>query len=151
MNSSTSVLSTAPGSPKLIDFLAVCSSILIVSEDNLEMKIDMLFTWIDLNADHDISFEELFLGLTSYEKGLSYLRGIPPTSTKYIRAVAQLWFSICGFGREVETSSGSIVGKIKFFEFCTNRQQSVRKLLEAFASAKVKVDKTGEIQEINTD
>jgi hypothetical protein len=130
-----------------------------VSEDHLEIKIDQLFTWIDLNLDNDVSFEEFYLALSSYETGLSYLGGFQPISSKYIKSVAQVWFSICGFGREIETSksrrsgkdaspsAGEAVGKVKFFEFCTNRQQGARKLLEAYAAAQVKVETKGGLQE----
>jgi hypothetical protein len=146
---------------KYFDFLAICSSVLIVSEDHLEIKIDQLFTWIDLNLDNDVSFEEFYLALSSYETGLSYLGGFQPISSKYIKSVAQVWFSICGFGREMEASKGrrsvqdnaavlspeDSVGKVKFFEFCTNRQQGARKLLEAYAAAQVKVDTKEGLQE----
>jgi hypothetical protein len=139
---------------KYFDFLAICSSVLMISEDHLEVKIDQLFTWIDLNLDNDVSFEEFYLALSSYETGLSYLGGYQPISSKYIKSVAQVWFSICGFGREMDRgrrpstdSSGESVGKVKFFEFCTNRQQGARKLLEAYSAAVVKPDKTGALQE----
>jgi hypothetical protein len=146
---------SSPTNSKYLDFLAICSSVLMVSEDHLEVKIDQLFTWIDLNLDNDVSFEEFYLALSSYETGLSYLGGYQPISSKYIKSVAQVWFSICGFGREMDSrgrgpatdTSGESVGKVKFFEFCTNRQQGARKLLEAYGTAVVKSDKTGSLQE----
>lgn len=144
---------------KYFDFLAVCSSVLMISEDHLELKIDQLFTWIDLNLDNDVSFEEFYLALSSYETGLSYLTGHAPVSSKYMKAVAQVWFSICGFGREdslksripVADSPSESIGKIKFFEFCTNRQQGARKIIEAFGSASVRADTTGKLQDFGPD
>jgi Ca2+-binding EF-hand superfamily protein len=135
--------------PKVIDFLAVCSSTLIVSDDHLEAKLDMLFQWLDLNIDGDINCEELYIGLSSFEKGLSYALGQAPTSEKYLEIVAQQWFSLFGTGRE-DIQGEEKVGKIMFLEFSTNRQQAVRKIIEAFVQAKVTVDKTGDIQEITT-
>ena len=139
-----------PTSCKILDFLSVCSSVLILSEDHLDSKIDMIFSWIDLNLDNDISFEELYLGTCSFEIGLSLAMGRRPIGEKYVRLVSQQWFSLSGSGREADNIPGGTLTKGKFFDFCTNRQQIVRRLLEYFAVAKVKVDSSGDLQEVAT-
>jgi hypothetical protein len=54
-------------------------------------------------------------------------------------------------GRESETlDTNTQMGKKKFFEFCTNRQHSVRRLLEMFGSASMQKNKVGELQEVVT-
>mmetsp|Transcript_9925 Transcript_9925/g.14948 ORF Transcript_9925/g.14948 Transcript_9925/m.14948 type:complete len:2471 (-) Transcript_9925:176-7588(-) len=135
---------------KVLDFLAICSSILICSDDHLGTKIDTLFMWIDLNMHNNITLDELYIGVASFERGLSYALGHSPVNEKYLRAVSQQWFSMCGTGRDIDNVPGALLEKSKFVEFCENRQQAVRRLLEAFASARVMVDKTGDLQEVAT-
>ena len=88
-----------------------------------------------MDMDKDISFEEFYVSLVSFERGLAYAMGIKPCSEEYLRGVASQWFSVCGFGRESDTLKGNKLGKQKFFDFCTNRHYSVRLLLEGYASS----------------
>jgi hypothetical protein len=137
-----------PANSKVLDFLSICGSIMILSNDHLDTKIDMIFSWLDLNMDNDISVDELYLGLSSFEVGMSFALGKHPVPEKYIRLVAQQWFSLSGSGRDADNMPGATLNKGKFYDFCTNRQQAVRRLLEYFVMAKVKEDKNGDLQEV---
>jgi hypothetical protein len=99
------------------------------------LMLEFLSFSSDMDMDRDISFEEFYISLVSFERGLSYAMGLKPCSEQYLRGVASQWFSVCGFGRETEPQKGAKLGRQKFIEFCTNRHYSVRLLLEGFASA----------------
>lgn len=134
-----------------MDFISVFTSVLLISEDHLEEKIDKLFELTDFNDDGRISLEELYLTITSVDRGLSYILGDSPSSAKYIYAASKKFFSLSELGRESETCDPhSQLGKKKFFEFCTNRQHTVRRLMELFGNAHIKKDTNGELQEVVT-
>lgn len=132
------------GDAQVVDFMAVCSSVLLLSSDSLEEKIEKLFSWIDMDMDNDISIDEFYISIVSFERGLSYALGRKPCSEEYLFGVAKQWFSVCGFGRENETVKGAKLGKEKFFDFCTNRHYSVRLLFECFGAAIFPERKSGE-------
>lgn len=136
---------------KYMDFITVFTSVLLISDDHLEEKIDKLFELTDFNDDGNIQLDELYLTMTSVERGLSYILGESPSSSKYIYAAAKKFFSLSEMGREAESLDvHAQLGKKKFFEFCTNRQHSVRRLLELFGSARLQKSQVGELQEVVT-
>jgi hypothetical protein len=136
---------------KYMDFITVFTSVLLISSDHLEEKIDKLFELTDFNADGNISLEELYLTITSIDRGLSYILGDSPSSAKYILAVSKKYFSLSEMGRETDAiDSHTQMGSKKFFEFCTNRQHTVRRLLEFFGNANVQKNNIGELQEVVT-
>ena len=136
---------------KYLDFVTVFTSVLLISEDHLEEKIDKLFELTDFNNDGNISLDELYLTITSIDRGLSYILGDSPSSAKYIFAVSKRYFSLSEMGRESEAfDSNTQMGLNKFFEFCTNRQHTVRRLLEFFGNAKVQKNQIGDLQEVVT-
>lgn len=54
----------------MIDFMALCSSVLLLSSTSIEAKVDQLFEWITIgDGDDSFSFEDLFVALNSFEKG----------------------------------------------------------------------------------
>lgn len=127
------------------------TSILLLSEDHLEEKIDKLFELTDFNGDGNIQLDELYLTVTSVDRGLCYILGHSPSSSKYLNAASKKLFTLSEMGRESETlDTNTQMGKKKFFEFCTNRQHSVRRLLEMFGSASMQKNKVGELQEVVT-
>jgi WD40 repeat protein len=117
-----------------VDFMAVCSSALLLSSTSLKDKIDTLFSWMDMDMAGSISMEQFYISNVSFERGLSYSTGTKPCSEEYLLGVSKQWFSVIGSGRENETVKGKI-GKEKFTDFCTNRHYAVRVLLEAFSVA----------------
>ena len=136
---------------KYMDFITVYTSVLLISEDHLEEKIDTLFDLTDFNGDGNISLDELYLTITSVDRGLSYILGDSPSSAKYLLAASKKYFSLSEMGRESESvdPSTQMIRK-KFFEFCTNRQHTVRRLLELFGSARIQKNTNGDLQEVVT-
>jgi len=136
---------------KYMDFVTVFTSVLLISDDHLEEKIDQLFGLTDFNDDGNIQLDELYLTVTSVERGLSYILGESPSSSKYVYAAAKKFFTLSEMGRESEAvDSDTQIGKKKFFEFCTNRQHSVRRLLELFGNAKMQKNTVGDLHEVVT-
>jgi hypothetical protein len=61
---------------KVIDVMAVISSVLLLSKTPIEMKIDQLFLWITLSDQRvGFGFEDFLVALTSFERGLSHALG----------------------------------------------------------------------------
>lgn len=110
---------------------------LLLSAASLKEKIDILFSWMDMDMDmpSTVSLEQFYISIVSFERGLSYAVGRPPCSEEYLAGVSRQWFSVCGSGRENESLKGTRLCKDKFNEFCTNRHYAVRVVLEAFAAA----------------
>ena len=60
--------------PNVIDFMALCSSVLLLNSTSIEAKVDQLFEWITIGDGNDcFSFEDLFVALNSFEKGTYFL------------------------------------------------------------------------------
>lgn len=118
-----------------VDFMAVCSSVLLLSSMSLRDKIDTLFSWMDMDMTGNISLEQFYISNVSFERGLSYSTASKPCSEEYLFGVSKQWFSVLCSGRESESVKGTKIGKEKFADFCTNRHYAVRLLLEAYASA----------------
>ena len=136
---------------KFLDFISIYTSILLISQDSLTIKIEKLFELTDFNGDGNISLDELYITITSVERGLSYILGHFPSSAKYLYAVSKKFFTLSELGRESEKlEKDSTLGEKKFFEFCTNRQHVVRRLLELFGNANVQKNQVGELQEVVT-
>jgi hypothetical protein len=54
----------------VIDFMSLCSSVLLLSNAPLERKVDQLFDWITIGDENDFyNFQDLFVTLNSVEKG----------------------------------------------------------------------------------
>lgn len=123
-----------------IDFMSLCSSVLLLSQQSIEWKADTLFSWISIGPESaEFSFEDFFVALKSFERGVSHALGQPACSEAYVKTVAQQWLALA----DPEHRSGGSISSIRissnnFFSFCTNRQHVVRKLLEALAVCKVR-------------
>lgn len=134
---------------KGIDFLALCSSVLLLSPITIESKIDMMFLWIVLDEHRDrFNFDEFFVALTSFEKGLSHAMGKPACTEGHVRTVATQWFALADPQHRGNGDPHTEISSAAFFEFCTNRQMSVRKLLEALGASEVEVDHHSDMQEV---
>jgi hypothetical protein len=58
----------------VIDFMSLCSSVLLLSNAPLERKVDQLFDWITIGDENDFyDFQDLFVTLNSVEKGESLI------------------------------------------------------------------------------
>lgn len=54
----------------VIDFMSLCSSVLLLSNAPLERKVDQLFDWITIGDENDYyNFQDLFVTINSVEKG----------------------------------------------------------------------------------
>ena len=54
----------------VIDFMSLCSSVLLLSNAPIERKVDQLFDWITIGDENDFyNFQDLFVTLNSVEKG----------------------------------------------------------------------------------
>lgn len=123
------------GEVQAVDFMAVCSSVLLLSSISLKEKIETLFSWMDMEMTKEISMDQFYISNVSFERGLSYATGNKPCSEEYLYGVSKQWFAVCSSGRETDAVRGTKIGKDKFKDFCTNRHYAVRVLLEAFAAA----------------
>jgi hypothetical protein len=57
-------------SPNVVDFMSLCSSVLLLSSAPIETKVDKLFEWITIGEGNDyFVFEDLFVALNSFERG----------------------------------------------------------------------------------
>lgn len=103
------------------------------------------------------------MAMVSFERGLAHAMGKKANSSKAVKEICKNWFSLIsdaskatigqgGKGTGGTKSSGIVaakgpegddnpkilkVSKDQFFSLCTNRQQCVRRLLEALATLKV--------------
>ena len=54
----------------VIDFMSLCSSVLLLNNAPIERKVDQLFDWITIGDENDFyNFQDLFVTLNSVEKG----------------------------------------------------------------------------------
>ena len=53
--------------------MAIHSSILLLSPTHIEEKIDLLFNLISLGQGDEVTFEDIFVALVSFEKGFILL------------------------------------------------------------------------------
>lgn len=90
------------------------------------------FFYITLEEGNvSFDFDQFFLALSSFERGLSQLLGCKACSEMFIRSIATSWMALAANKGSIEK-----VDKIslkQFFDFCTNRQHIVRRLLEGSA------------------
>lgn len=135
---------------KALDFMAICSSVLLLSPATIEAKIDLLFMFISLaDSASDFGFEEFFVALTSFERGLSHAMGVPACSEAYVRAVATQWFALADPKHRGCADPSTRITSDNFFDFCTNRQTSVRRLIEGLAGSVLPlVSPSEQLQEI---
>lgn len=125
-------------SSKIIDFMAVCSSVLFLSYISIKIKSDQLFSWIVLDPEsNQFSFDDFFLAMKSFERGLSHAMGFCCCSEEYVKNVSTQWMALADPLHKGSTDSHTRISNNHFFEFCTNRQHVVRRLLESLATAKV--------------
>lgn len=154
---------------KSIDFMAVVSSILLLNPIPIEIKIDQLFQFIQLNpSSHEFGFDDFLVALTSFEKGISYALNKRSCSESYMKDIASQWItladplhrnisisnSLANANASAYSNSSSINDQIlitnqAFFEFCTNRQHVVRRLLESLAILEIIENKNMSLQEVS--
>jgi hypothetical protein len=149
---------------KSIDFMAVLSSIVLLSSDiPLELKIDILYQFILLNpSSHDFSFEDFLVGVSSFDKGIAYGMNERPCSVDYLKEIASQWMALADphhRNPHTFTSSSSSssshqshhhevgINEKAFFDFCSNRQHLVRRLLECLSSLDVIDNKENSLSE----
>lgn len=86
-------LSGSDTSPKTFDFMAIVSSILFLAAMPIEYKIDKLYEWITLKEDaSSFDFDEFFVALSSFERGLSHAMGHKSFSEEAIKNVSPSFF-----------------------------------------------------------
>lgn len=84
-------LSGSDTSPKTFDFMAIVSSVLFLAAMPIEYKIDKLYEWITLKEDaSSFDFDEFFVALSSFERGLSHAMGHKSFSEEAIKNVSFL-------------------------------------------------------------
>lgn len=58
-------------SASAVDFMSLCSSILLLSNVPIEVKVDKLFEWITMGEGEDsFSFDDFFVAINSFERGI---------------------------------------------------------------------------------
>ena len=134
---------------KTIDFMSLCSSILFLSEVSIEVKADQFFSWIALDPTISaFNFDDFFVAMKSFERGLSHAMGVPSCSEAFVRSVATQWMALADVQHKGSTDSHTRISSNHFFEFCTNRQHVVRRLLEALAAMPLQQDQHADAQEV---
>jgi hypothetical protein len=111
-----------------IDFMTLCSSVMFLSQDPIEVKIDKLFEWITMGIEEFFQFDELLIAVNSFEKGLSSAMGKPGCSEDFSRAIAIEYMTLADPSYTVTNKDTKITQK-QFFEVCTSRQEYVRRLV----------------------
>ena len=132
--------------PVPIDFMSLCSSVLLLSDSPLEMKLDRLFEWITMGEKEYIEFNEMWMAMTSFERGLSNAMGEKESTEGFCKDTADKYVKLAD-----PRKSGKIYQK-DFFDFCMNRRFHVRRFLEALGSSTIKVPKVESVDnEVNVD
>lgn len=119
---------------KCVDLMAVLGSALLLSDElMLERKIEQLFFYISLEPGRPDSFKysDFLVALASFEKGLSHALGQRAASETFVRTVAQQWVSLADPAHRGTADHDTVISYKDFFDFCTNRQHVVRRLLES--------------------
>jgi len=135
---------------KYFDFMAVLSSVLFLSDLQIEAKIDVIFSYIALGKLTDFhrafSSDDFLVALGSFETGLSHAMGKKASSEAFVKDLAKSWGGLMtvpilkvgssspGRSSTTQVPSDEIEYQ-RFFELCTNRQQQVRRLLDIISSA----------------
>eukprot|EP01038_Epipyxis_sp_PR26KG_P010144 gene10144-13646_t len=136
---------------KTFDFMAICSSVLLLSATPVEQLADQLFEWIVLGEDEhpdEFSFDQFLVALSSFERGLSNAIGKPASSEQYVRMVSTQWIALADPKHKGSADINTRINQASFFDFCTNRQHIVRRLLEILATAQVVNDNNIELHEV---
>lgn len=136
---------------KTFDFMAVCSATLFFSEVQLETKVDQLYTWILLDPSeipNGFCFEDFLVAISSFERGVSHAMARQNCSEAFIKVTAQAWWALADPQAKGPTNK---ISDKQFFEFCTNRQHVVRRLLEGLSALEVLENKNMELQEVNNE
>lgn len=134
-----------PSGAKVVDFMALCSSVLLLSSTPFEDKIDQLFKWIVLNENGDFGFPEFLVAMSSFERGLSNAMGQPACSETYVKKVASDWLALADPAHKGVANPQTRISCKEFFDFCSNRQHIVRKMLEILSASEVREDKNTDI------
>jgi WD40 repeat protein len=135
---------------KMIDFMAIVTSVLLLSNTMLEVKVDQLFAWIALAPGEEVfSIEDFSLALSSFDRGISNGLGRVASSEGFISIHAKSWIALAApENRNLTTKS---ISKQNFFDFCTNRQHVVRRLLEALSILDVLENAHMQLNEVDTE
>ena len=133
------------GNYKVVDFMALVSSVLLLSPTQLEAKVDQLFQWIVLNSQDNFGMQQFLVALSSFERGLSNAMGRPHCSEAYVKGVAQQWLALAD--PKHKGDKDTVITDKDFFEFCCNRQHITRRLLEALGRSEIKEDKNTGVTE----
>eukprot|EP01040_Poterioochromonas_malhamensis_P009806 gene9806-10650_t len=140
---------------KSIDVMAVISSILLLNSVPIEIKIDQLFQFIQLNPlVHDFTAEDFLVALSSFERGVSFALGKRSCSESAMKEVVSQWMTLAdplhrSITNNFTQDNSILISKSAFFEFCTNRQHIVRRLLEALSILDVSDNKSNDLQEVS--
>lgn len=121
--------------PVPVDFMALCSSVLLLSDSPLEMKLDQIFEWITMGEKDYIEFNEMYVAVSSFELGLSTALGAKACSESFSKDVADKYMKMAD-----PRKSGKVYQK-DFFDFCMNRRYHVRRFLEALGLSTILVPK----------
>jgi WD40 repeat protein len=154
---------------KSIDFMAVVSSILLLNPIPIEIKIDSLFQFIQLNPmTREFNFEDFLVALTSFEKGISFALNKRSCSEAYMKDISSQWFTLAdplhrnlSLSNVSNNNSNNLASSVtflndqtainnhSFFEFCTNRQLIVRRVIEGLAALDLQDNKNTNLQEVS--
>ena len=76
---------------KFIDFMSVLSGVMLLSDRQIETKIEYIFKYIALGSGHDcFSSEDFLIALRSFESGLSNIMGKKASSESFVKETAKV-------------------------------------------------------------
>jgi len=134
--------------PKVVDFMALCSSTLLLADYPIEFKIEWLHQWITMSqASASFDFKMFFVAMRSFERGLSSAFGKASYTEESVRAVARDWFALADPNHRGVADEKLALTADDFFDFCSNRQHVVRRLLESLSLSEAVRDTNRDIEE----
>ena len=133
---------------KVVDFMALCSSTLLLADNPIEYKIEWLYQWITMSQNcASFDFKMFFVAMRSFERGLSYAFGKASYTEESVRAVTRDWFALADPNHRGAADEGLSISADNFFDFCSNRQHVVRRLLESLSLSEAVHDTSRDIEE----
>ena len=77
---------------KFIDFMSVLSAVMLLSDRQIETKIEYIFKYTALGSGHNcFSSEDFLIALRSFESGLSNIMGKRASSEAFVKDTAKVY------------------------------------------------------------
>jgi microtubule-associated protein-like 6 len=133
---------------KILDFMSILTSVLLLAPNTISYKIDKLYEWITLvDGEDGFNFSQFFVALSSFEKGISHAMGHQPFAEDTIKSLTKDWIALADPSHNGNSDKDLHITKEAFSDFCSNRNIVVRKLLEGLSKSTTTMNSTNNIHE----